>query len=112
MGRQRRTVSGGLVHFHLKRGYLPVSKFTAYYWLQQSEKKFALSQTIEADSLDAATTIVEEQLRLPIFSFDSDSHGRVIILSAHVQYAELEIGDVRGDTSVIDLLEVAMGGNR
>jgi len=60
--------------------------------------------------MDEATTFVTEQMTKPVFAFDSESHGRVIIATAHVQYVELEIGAVSEDTSVIDLLEVAIGG--
>ncbi len=66
--------------------------YTIYYWVQQGDKGRSIAEPLEADSLEAATKYVQDKVKLPSFYFDSVDHGRVVIVSSHVQYAEIEEG--------------------
>jgi len=70
-------------------------KFTVYYWVQRGDKGVCVGETTEADNLDAATRYAQERLLKPSFFFDSVDHGRVIVVSANVQYVEIEEGGAK-----------------
>lgn len=69
-------------------------KYSAYYWFDTrgDQKGRSVCETFNAVSMDDATRRVEERLRQALFSFNSDSHGRIIVVTSHVQYVEIESG--------------------
>lgn len=67
--------------------------YLAYYWMKQGDRGHGmLCETLTADSFDVALELVEQRLERRSFSFESDNKGRVLVISAHVQYVEIEAG--------------------
>lgn len=65
--------------------------FLAYYWMRQGDRGHSsLCERITASSYEDAVARVEERLQRRTFTFDSENHGRVLVVSEHVQYVELE----------------------
>jgi hypothetical protein len=73
-----------------------MATFLAYYWTQRSERSKGhgpLCERLSADTFEEALSLVEQRLDKRHFSFHSENRGRVLVVSAHVQYVELEAGD-------------------
>jgi hypothetical protein len=64
--------------------------YKVYYWMQQGERGRAVCESVTADSMDDATAHAQANLERKSFAFESDQDGRVIVVSAHVQYVEVE----------------------
>ena len=75
--------------------------YMVYYWVQHGDKAHSICECINAENLDHATTLTQERLLKPSFSCDSIGKGRVIVVTQHIQYVEIE----DGECSVIDLPE-------
>lgn len=68
--------------------------FLAYYWMKQSDRPNGmLCERLHAASYEDALAQVERHLDQPRFTFVSENMGRVLVVSAHVQYVELEHSD-------------------
>ena len=68
--------------------------FLAYYWMRQGDRDHGmLCERLMAASLDDALAQVEARLGHRTFTFVSDTRGRVLVVSAHVQYVEIEPAD-------------------
>jgi hypothetical protein len=70
-----------------------MASFMIYYWIQHGDKSHSVCECINADNLEHATTVVQEQLLKPSISFDSIGKGRVILQTPHIQYVEIEDGE-------------------
>ena len=65
--------------------------FLAYYWMKQGERgHHMLCETLTAASYEDALHQVEGHLKRQFFTFQSENQGRVLIVSSHVQYVEIE----------------------
>ena len=64
--------------------------YLVYYWVNQTDRNHPISEYLYAESLEAAEKRVEERLDKRIFALESESHGRIMVVSAHVQYVEIE----------------------
>lgn len=67
-----------------------MQEFTAYYWFAIGEKGRSICETIQADSLEQATDIVQERLKRPSFAVHSPTDGHVLVHSANVLFVEME----------------------
>ena len=67
-------------------------EFTVRYWFgDQTEGQTAsyVSAGLQAESLDDATLIVQEQMSQPFIAMDSDGYGRVVINQAAVRFCSV-----------------------
>ena len=65
--------------------------YLAYYWMKKGDSGHStLCEHLTAASYEDAIARVEERLNRRTFSFVSENKGRVIVVSEHVQYVELE----------------------
>ncbi len=77
-------------------------EYKVYYWVQQGDRGRAVCQSVSAESIDDATRQAQQNLTQHSFVFDSDQDGRVIVVSAHVQFVEVEDTHAgAGDTGTI-----------
>lgn len=67
-----------------------------------------LCESLAAASYEDAINQIEGRLKRPFFNFISDNKGRVLVVSAHVQYVEIEGQD---NTLPFDNPEAPVGGN-
>lgn len=81
--------------------------FKVYYWVQQGERGRSVCESVTADTLDEATQHAQENLKLHSFSFDSDQDGRVIVVSSHVQFVEIEDTHAGGEHDTGTILHIA-----
>lgn len=73
-----------------------VMDFMVFYWLEQGDKRHALSERLCANSRDEVVEMVMEKLNKRYFHFNSDTEGYVIVQSEHVRYVEIENGNGGG----------------
>lgn len=79
-----------------------MANYHAYYWFNPtSGHSRSICEPLGAESLDDASRLVQERLTTPSFVFDSPKEGRVIIISAHVQYVEIEEEGCGDDVRVL-----------
>jgi hypothetical protein len=64
--------------------------YLVYYWVNQTDRHHPICEYLYAETIEDAEKKVEERLDMRIFSLESESHGRIIVVSAHVQYVEIE----------------------
>ena len=65
--------------------------FLAYYWMRQGDRGHStLCQRLSAVSYEDALEKIEDNLSKRTFTFVSENFGRVLVVSDHVQYVELE----------------------
>jgi len=64
--------------------------YLAYYWMKQGERGHMLCENLAAASYDDAINQVEGRLKRQFFTFVSENKGRVVVVSAHVQFVEVE----------------------
>lgn len=82
--------------------------FLAYYWMKQSDRPHGmLCERLDAVDYDDALAQVNRHLDLPRFTFISENMGRVLVVSAHVQYVELEHSD--SEAELVDLIGLPEG---
>jgi len=92
-----------------------MANFHAYYWFNPTTgHSKSICEPLVAETMDDASRLVQERLQSPSFFFDSAKEGRVIVVSAHIQYAEIEeegCGDERslpaemiGSEDIVSLL--------
>ncbi|WP_309713998.1 hypothetical protein [Armatimonas sp.] len=67
-----------------------MQNYLAYYWMKQGERGSNLCETLSASSYEDALHQVEGRLTRQFFSFISENKGRVLVISAHVQFVEVE----------------------
>ena len=67
-----------------------MQNYLAYYWMKQGERGHNLCETLTAASYQDALHQVEGRLKRQFFTFISENKGRVLVVSAHVQFVELE----------------------
>jgi hypothetical protein len=67
-----------------------MQNYLAYYWMKQGDRGSNLCETLTASSYDDALHQVENRLTRQFFSFISENKGRVLVISAHVQFVEVE----------------------
>ena len=67
-----------------------MQNYLAYYWMKQGERGSNLCETLAASSYEDALHQVESRLTRQFFSFISENKGRVLVISAHVQFVEVE----------------------
>lgn len=73
-----------------------VIDFVIFYWLDQGDKRHALSERLCARDKGEAVEMVMEKLNKRFFDFDSETEGHVVVQSAHVRYVEIELGSGSG----------------
>jgi hypothetical protein len=76
--------------------------FLVYYWVSLTDKSRPISEYLYADSIEAVEKIVSERLDQKRFTTESESHGRVIVMTAHVEYVEIE--RIQSAESLTDIL--------
>ena len=65
--------------------------FLAYYWMRQGDRGHStLCQRLSAASYEDAVEKIEDNLGKRTFTFVSENFGRVLVVSEHVQYVEIE----------------------
>jgi hypothetical protein len=65
--------------------------FLVYYWMRQGDRTHStLCQRLSAASYEDAQEKIEDNLGKRLFTFVSENYGRVMVVSEHVQYVEIE----------------------
>ncbi len=65
--------------------------FLVYYWMRQGDRGHStLCQRLSAASYEEALEKIEDNLSKRTFTFVSENYGRVLVVSDHVQYVEIE----------------------
>ncbi|MGC4046604.1 MAG: hypothetical protein QM758_22660 [Armatimonas sp.] len=67
--------------------------FLVYYWMRQGDRNHStLCQRLSAATYEEALEKIEDNLSKRTFTFVSENFGRVLVVSDHVQYVEIEEG--------------------
>lgn len=65
--------------------------FLVYYWMRQGDRNHStLCQRLAAATYEEALEKIEDNLSKRTFTFVSENFGRVLVVSEHVQYVEIE----------------------
>jgi hypothetical protein len=65
--------------------------FLVYYWMRQGDRTHStLCQRLSAASYEEALEKIEDNLSKRTFTFVSENFGRVLVVSDHIQYVEIE----------------------
>lgn len=85
-----------------------MAHFLAYYWMKQSDRaQGMLCERLDATDYEDALAQVNRRLDQTRFTFVSENMGRVLVVSAHVQYVELENND--SESELADLMGLPAG---
>jgi hypothetical protein len=64
--------------------------YLVYYWVNQTDRNHPICEYLYAENIEGAEQQIEERLDRRIFTLESESHGLIMVVSAHVQYVEIE----------------------